>query len=287
MKQKLLFLLAIILLLSMSHLNSQVRITEVMSGAGGTGVGDKDWFEITNLGSTAVDITGWKVDDSSFAPASALALNGVTSIPAGKSVIFMETATPTTDIPALKAFWGSSMDNVAVGSYTGSGIGLSGTSGDGVILFDNTATAPVEVTRLSFPAATTGSSFYWTYNASGVMLSTATGIVSTVGTINGTISNQVTLTSANSLGVYNIGSPGTAVVYPLGAGVNSPYYKNWFISGNKLKFDVMPTTDIEIFALTGSKLAVYDAVKEIELKLNKGIYMLRVDNKAYKFMISK
>lgn len=286
MKQKLLFLLAMILLLSMSHLNAQVRITEAMSSAGGTGVAAIDWFEITNLGNTAVDITGWKVDDSSFAPASALALNGVTSIPAGKSVIFMETAAPATDIPALKAFWGSSMDNVAVGSYTGSGIGLS-SGGDGIILFDNTATAPVEVTRLSFGAATAGSSFYWIYNASGVLTSTATGIVSTVGTINGTISNQVTLTSANSLGVYNIGSPGTAVVYPLGAGVNNPYYKNWFISGNKLKFDVLPTTDIEIFALTGSKLAVYDAVKEIELKLNKGIYMLRVDNKAYKFMINK
>lgn len=286
MKQKLPFLLAIILLLSLSQLNAQVRITEAMSAAGGTGVAAIDWFEITNLGSTAVDITGWKVDDGSFASATALALNGVTSIPAGKSVIFMETAAPSTDIPALKAFWGSSMDNVAVGSYTGSGIGLS-SGGDGIILFDNTATAPVEVTRLSFGAATTGSSFYWIYNASGVMTSTATGIVSTVGTINGTISNQVTLTSANALTVYNIGSPGTAVVYPLGAGVNTPYYKNWFISGNKLKFDVMPTTDIEIFALTGSKLAVYDAVKEIELKLNKGIYMLRVDNKAYKFMISK
>ena len=286
MKQKLPFLLAIILLLSMSHLNAQVRITEVMSGAGGTAstVGDKDWFELTNLGSVAVDITGWKVDDNSFDKTKAFVLNGVTSIPAGKSVIFIESSAPTTDIPALKAFWGSSMDNVAVGSYTGSSISLSGTNGDGVILFDNNE---AEVTRLSFGAATTGSSFYWIYNASGVMTSTATGIVSTVGTINGTISNQVTLTSANSLTVYNIGSPGTAVVYPLGAGVNTPYYKNWFISGNKLKFDVMPTTDIEIFALTGSKLAVYDAVKEIELKLNKGIYMLRVDNKAYKFMISK
>ena len=286
MKQKLLFLLAIILLLSLSQLNAQVRITEVMSGAGGTAstVGDKDWFELTNLGSVAVDITGWKVDDNSFDKTKAFVLNGVTSIPAGKSVIFIESSAPTTDIPALKAFWGSSMDNVAVGSYTGSSISLSGTNGDGVILFDNNE---AEVTRLSFGAATTGSSFYWIYNASGVMTSTATGIVSTVGTINGTISNQVTLTSANSLTVYNIGSPGTAVVYPLGAGVNSPYYKNWFISGNKLKFDVMPTTDIEIFALTGSKVAVYDAVKEIELKLNKGIYMLRVDNKAYKFMISK
>jgi hypothetical protein len=266
-------------LLSLSQLNAQVRITEAMSSSG-TG-GTADWFEITNLGSTTVDITGWKVDDSSFALATALALNGVTSIPAGKSVIFMESAAPTTEIPAFKTFWGSSMDNVAVGSYTGSAIGLS-SSADGIILFDNTG---AEITRLSFLIATGGSSFYWSYNASGVMVSAERGVVSTVGTINGTITNQVTLTSANVLG--NIGSPGTAVVYPLGAGVNNPYYKNWFISGNKLKFDVMPTTDIEIFALTGSKLAVYDAVKEIELKLNKGIYMLRVDNKAYKFMINK
>jgi len=276
MKQKLLFLLAIVLLLSISHLNAQVRITEAMSSSG-TG-GTADWFEVTNFGSAAVDITGWKVDDSSFALITALALNGVTSIAVGKSVIFIEakTETPATEVAAFKTFWGSSLDNISVGYYKGSGISF-GSDNDGAVIFDNNGT---EISKVSFGAATTGSSFYWIYNTSA-----ESGIVSTVGTINGTITNQVTLTSANKLG--NIGSPGTAVVYPLGAGVNNPYYKNWFISGNKIKFDVLPATDIEIFALTGSKLAVYDAVKEIELKLNKGIYMLRVDNKAYKFMINK
>ena len=54
-----LFFLAI--LFSSIGIQSQVRITEVMS-SGGT----SDWFELTNFGTTAVDITGWKVDDSSF-----------------------------------------------------------------------------------------------------------------------------------------------------------------------------------------------------------------------------
>ena len=36
-----------------------------------------DWFEVTNTRHHAVDLTGWKVDDSSNAFATALALNGV------------------------------------------------------------------------------------------------------------------------------------------------------------------------------------------------------------------
>ena len=57
-----------------------------------------DWFEVTNTGTTAVDITGWKIDDNSNAFGSAVALRGVTSIAAGKSAVFFEaapTARPT------------------------------------------------------------------------------------------------------------------------------------------------------------------------------------------------
>jgi hypothetical protein len=55
------FLFSLTILFSSMVMQSQVRITEVVS-SGGT----SDWFELTNYGPTAVDITGWKVDDSSF-----------------------------------------------------------------------------------------------------------------------------------------------------------------------------------------------------------------------------
>ena len=260
------YLIAALMIISTASSIGQVRITEAMSNSG-TG-GTADWIEVTNLGSTAVDITGWKVDDSSFALATALTLNGVTSIPAGKSVIFMETAAPTTDIPTFKTFWGTSLDNVSVGSYTGSGIGLS-SGGDGVILFDASGT---EVTRLSFGAATAGFSFYWSYNATGALISAATGVASTVGTINGTVSNQVTITSANVLA--NVASPGTAIVFPINANISNASLNPWRLEGKTLKFDVMPVTAIEIYALTGSKVYFHNPAQNINLDLKQGIYIV-------------
>ena len=57
-----------------------------------------DWFELTNIGSTAVNISGWKMDDNSNSFGNAVALRGVTSIAAGQSVVFIEgNATGTTD----------------------------------------------------------------------------------------------------------------------------------------------------------------------------------------------
>jgi hypothetical protein len=269
-------LLSLVLVVS-TTVFSQVRITEVMSnsGAGGTA----DWIELTNLGSTAVDITGWKVDDNSYAFATALELTGVTSIPAGKSVIFMESAAPTTDIPALKAFWGTSMDNISVGSYTGSGIGLSST-GDGAIIFKADQS---EITRVSFPTAatTTGKSFYFSYNADGSSVDNA--VVSSLGTINGTLSNQVTLTSTNAVG--NIGSPGTAIVLPLNSNTINPSMKPWRLEGRTLKFDVLPSQNVELYALTGTKAASHAAAREIKLELKQGIYILKVDGKATKITI--
>ncbi len=278
MKQKLQFyFVSVFFLMSTVFVSGQVRITEAMSSAGGTGVAAIDWFEVTNLGATDVDITGWKVDDSSYAFATSLALSGVTAIPARKSVIFMETADPTTIIPTFKTFWGASLDAVSVGSYSGSGIGLS-SSGDGLVLFQADGT---EVTRVSFGAATTGKSFYWSYSSDGSVVATA--VVSSLGTINGTISNQVTITSADVLG--NTGSPGTAIVVPLSSGLNIPNYKNWSLTSNILNFSVLPTTQVEIFALTGSRVAIFDATTSIVLNLQKGIYILKANNTTAKISL--
>jgi len=181
---------------------STLRITEAMSSSGGDGT--PDWFEVTNYGS-AVDLTGWKMDDGSFNPAAAVALNGVSSIGAGESVVFVETSAPLTAIPNFRSFWGGSAATAAIGSYTGSGISFS-SGGDGMVLFNS---GSAEATpRVSFGAATTGSSFYYQYDAIGDPTTSpnANAVVSTVGTING----QVTYLSASST-PQNIGSPGTAI----------------------------------------------------------------------------
>jgi hypothetical protein len=149
-----------------------LRITEAMSSSG-TG-GTADWFEVTNYGNAPADITGFKMDDNSFASGSAVPLNGVTTIAPGESVVFVESAAPLTDVPAFRTFWGFA-GSVQVGSYTGNGISF-GSGGDGVVIFN---AANNEITRVTFGAATTGRSFYYVYNAAGTMLSTGSPISTT------------------------------------------------------------------------------------------------------------
>ena len=179
---------------------SDLRITEAMSSSG-TG-GTVDWFEITNYGLTLVSLVGWTVDDSSFSFANSVALNGVASIAPGESVLFLESAGGAA-IESFRAFWGN-LETVQIGYYSGSGLGLSA-SGDGLVLFDSAGTE--ETPRVSFGAATTGATFYYAYDANGNPTTSpnTAAIVSTPGTLSG----QITFTSADALG--NVGSPGTAV----------------------------------------------------------------------------
>lgn len=175
-----------------------LSITEVMSSSGST----PDWFEVTNYGDTAVNLSSWKMDDGSFNYAASVALSGISSIGAGESVIFIESASGT-GIASFRSFWGG-LGTVQVGYYSGSGVGLS-SGGDGVCVFDTSGTI---VSQVSFGAATTGSSFFWGWDAQGAVDPNYAGLVSTVGTIG----TQVGFLSADALG--NVGSLGTAIGVP-------------------------------------------------------------------------
>ena len=171
---------------------AQLRFTEAMSssGVGGTA----DWFELTNLGSGAVNITGYKFDDGTFNIAYAVSLQGVTSIAAGQSVVFLETASASDAKAAFRTFWGN-IDSVVIGSYSGSGLSLS-SFGDGLTLFDAGGS---ELMRAEFGAATTGFSF-------GFNPTTSTfGALSANGLFGG-------FTSAGT--PTNVGSPGTIGAIP-------------------------------------------------------------------------
>jgi hypothetical protein len=168
-----------------------------MSSSAGGGSPTGDFLEITNYGSSAISMSGWKMDDNSFDITKAVALNGITSIGAGESVIFIESAAGAA-VNSFKSFWGG-LTGVQVGYYSGSGTGLS-SGGDGVILFN---AAAAEATRVTFGAATAGKTFYWGYNAAtGVVDPSYNGLVSAVGTIG----TQVTFTSSG-----DTGSLGTAI----------------------------------------------------------------------------
>lgn len=163
-------------------------VTEVMSSGS-----INDWFELTNTGPLTLSLSGYKMDDNSFSLAVAVPLSGVLSIAPDESVVFIESAAPGADVPAFRSFWGGSAQTIQIGSYTGSGVGLSSAS-DGVIIFDNNG---LEVTRVSFGAATSNISFG--YAPASYPSQAGFGGLSSAG-VNGAY------TSANA--ANNIGSPG-------------------------------------------------------------------------------
>lgn len=201
---------AVLVSIAASPAFGYIRITEVMSSSG-TG-GTADWFEITNYGTSTVSLTGMRMDDNSYSFATSVALLGVTSLAAGESAIFFENTAPTADIASFRSFWGG-ISSVQVGYYNGTGAGVSFSSGgDGAVIYNSTG---VEISlRTAFGPATTGSSFYWGYNAatgafdaSYVGVNNA-GLVSTLTTIG----TQVGFQSA--LAPTNTGSLGTAIGVP-------------------------------------------------------------------------
>ena len=136
---------------------SPLAVTEVAPWGSSWPEYKADWFELTNESPVAVSLTGWKMDDSSNAFATAVALNGVSSIAPGESVLFVETRrTPDrgqeeeAKSPPFETSWfGSSVPGgLQVGTYNGAGVGLSG-GGDGVNIFDSEGD---RITGVSFGA---------------------------------------------------------------------------------------------------------------------------------------
>jgi hypothetical protein len=213
MKKTMLPILTAALLASVASTQAQslIRVTEAMSSSG-TG-GTPDWIELTNLGNTAANINGWKVDDSSRAFGTSLLLNGITSIAAGESVVFFETPAANltgawaTDLTNFRNFWGG-LSGIQVGYYGGSGIGLS-SAGDGMIVFNSSG---IEQTAyVSFAAATAGTSFNFVYDASGGLTSAANAL-SVAGEYGATTVSAAW--GGTGTAINNTAGPGTITTVP-------------------------------------------------------------------------
>ena len=197
-----------------------ITISEVAPWSSGNSPVAADWFEVTNNGTSAVNITGWKMDDNSNSFASSVALNGITSIGPGESVIFLETASPATTTTAFINTWfgGTAPAGLQIGSYTGSGVGLS-TGGDAVNLFDAAGTLQAKVTFNASPAGP-----FPTFNNAAGLNNQTISELSKVG-VNGAFKAMAD--------TNEIGSPGTigriiiSEVAPWSSG-NSPVAADWF-----------------------------------------------------------
>jgi hypothetical protein len=191
------------LILLSRPVSAVVLITEVHSG-GSSSTYNGDWFELTNTGPAAVDLTsGWSMDDDTNVAGTA-PLAGVGVLDPGATAVFIEGT--ATNIANFKLAWfGASVPlGFLMGSYSGSGIGLS-SSGDQVNIFNGTT----KVAGVNFGAGNASVTFD---NSVGI---TGNGVISTlsVAGVNGAF------VSFNGL---ETGSPGLAVVpvpEPAGLGV--------------------------------------------------------------------
>ena len=156
-----------------------------------------DWFELANTGASAVNISGWKMDDNSASFASAVALTGITSIAAHESVIFTEN--PATASFLSTWFGGTPPAGLQIGNYTGSGVGLS-QSGDAVNIYNGSGVLQASV---SFGASDSVSPYQTFDNAAGL-----TGTITQL-SVAGTNGAFVATNDAQE-----IGSPGTIAAVP-------------------------------------------------------------------------
>lgn len=177
--------------------SAAILITEVAPWGSGNAPYAADWFELTNIGASAMDITGWKMDDASASFASSVGLTGITSIAAGQSVIFIESAGGAATGSFVSAWFGSNPAS-AIGYYSGSGVGL-GTGGDAVNIYNASGVLQANV---SFGASDAVSPYQTFDNAAGL-----TGAIS-----------QLSVAGVNGAFVANdgieIGSPGSIAAVP-------------------------------------------------------------------------
>jgi hypothetical protein len=149
-------------------------VTEVAPWASSNSPYMADWFEVTNVGGAAVDMTGWKMDDNSNSFTLAVPIVGIGSVAPGQSVVLIEGTSTTAASFVAVWFNGSPPAGFVIGSYTGSGVGLS-TGGDAVNLFNPSGTL---IAGVQFGAATTGFTFD---NAAGLATVTTLSVAGTNG----------------------------------------------------------------------------------------------------------
>jgi len=143
-----------------------IRITEFMyKGEGSPG----EFVEFTNLGTTAVDMTGWSEDDSTRSPnKSGHSLSAFGVVQSGQSVIFTEAAPD-----AFRASWGLSDSVKVIGPYSNDNLG----NGDEINLYDNSGNLIDRLTYGSDPrtdgvsAVPTAASVIGANNIAGWILS--------------------------------------------------------------------------------------------------------------------
>ena len=188
-----------------------LAITEIMASSNdpNTTISD-DWFEITNYGSSAVDLGGFSWDDNSWLPGTVVFPSMV--IAPGEAIVVAQI--DAANEPAFRTAWnlGPWVQVLVNEDFTIGQPGFS-SSGDGVALFDTSST-PIEICRAEFTLALAGFSVEFDTACTYVGNSTVgvRGAYASTGSDVGSPGNQSIGFSENSLRVGFSPNPTSGLV---------------------------------------------------------------------------
>ena len=188
-----------------------LAITEIMASSNdpNTLISD-DWFEISNYGSSAVDLGGFSWDDNSWLPGTVVFPSMV--IAPGEAIVVAQI--DAANEPAFRTAWnlGPWVQVLVNEDFTIGQPGFS-SSGDGVALFDTSST-PIEICRAEFTLALAGFSVEFDTACTYVGNSTVgvRGAYASTGSDVGSPGNQSIGFSENSLRVGFSPNPTSGLV---------------------------------------------------------------------------
>lgn len=134
-----------------------IRITEVMSQAASGNNNSADWWELSNLGTQAVSLAGWRFNDDTGGLGTAFTLPAGLTIAGGESIVFVEDLTAA----QFRTWWGAAAipASVKIITYTGNGLAFAA-NGDGLRVWNAAAASDTDtVDSVDFGATAAGVSF--------------------------------------------------------------------------------------------------------------------------------
>ncbi|MEI9865661.1 MAG: lamin tail domain-containing protein [Limisphaerales bacterium] len=265
-------------------------ITEVMSSSAG---GTSDWWELTNLGTNNVDLTGYSWRDNSapgFVGATNTPFTGVIIHPK-ESIVFAETTSGPITADDFRTYWGMSPSIQVI--MVGNNPGLS-SSGDSVRLWSTNwaalgaATNGMDlfnapeylVDQVDFSTAASGRTFNYNTN-SGCLIFTALmalevrssqQIASTVGSPGSALTNSapIVIVSQPANQLVNVGSP--AVFSIVAYGLPKPRFQ-WLFNG----VPVDPSIAKAVFTVSNNYCRSTLTITNVQV-VNAGTFRVVVTN---------
>lgn len=204
----------------------KLAITEVMPSSNLSGAIGGDWFELTNYGTTPINLNGFSWDDNSRTPGTHSIASAVTlMINAGQSIIFYDGIHPEDSAWAYE--WSQAANNIVViGADDFGPIGFSGlsSSGDEVNFYDDKGQL---VSRATYTGGDISAGVSVEYDTAGVKLGASSvgvrGAYASLGGDIGSPGNMMPVSISelllNNMSIYP--NPATELLQ-ISSGTNAP-----------------------------------------------------------------